>query len=181
MRSSPAERTYQDADTVRAWYEVRLYNSPQALRPFPASTPLVGIIETMVSVHRTIRWLVTTGLIGSLACAGLVSQRTVMAEIGTRAAVPAQPVTCCCGTENGRCCGMGCCMNRQSPAKDSPPCPNRQDTRGGRNNLQVVSLSQQLCSAGGETRVSRFAHLEADVRCPLSESSLQAKHVRIDA
>ena len=97
-------------------------------------------------------------LIVSLGFTGLLPQMTVGAASGVRAAVPEQPTKCCCGTEDGRCCGMGCCIAQQPPAKESCPYPNRKDTRDGQNNLQARTLAQKLFSDDGEKPGSRFGH-----------------------
>jgi len=129
---------------------------------------------------RTIRWSVTTGLIVGLAVAGLVPQTMGWAERDTRVAVSQRPTQCCCGTEDGRCCGMGCCMARQAPAKERCPCPNPKDSRDGQNNPLALALAKALLGDAGDTLRSRFAHPESEIASAI-ENSLQAKHIRIDA
>jgi hypothetical protein len=129
---------------------------------------------------RIIRNSVTAGLIVGLAVAGLVPQTMGWAERDTRIAVSQQATKCCCGTEEGRCCGMGCCSAQQAPAKERCPCPNPKDSRDGHNNPLALALAKALLSDAGGTPRLRFAHPESQLDSAI-EHSLQAKHIRIDA
>lgn len=131
--------------------------------------------------YRPTRCLITAGLIVSLGLTGLFPQMMVWAE--TRPLVAARPraTECCCGTADGRCCGMGCCMARQPPAKERCPCPNPKDTRDGQNILLALALAKAHLSDGGGPCGSHFGQPETgSIRSPV-DSTLQAKRVRIDA
>ncbi|REJ65696.1 MAG: hypothetical protein DWQ31_17310 [Planctomycetota bacterium] len=133
------------------------------------------------SIYRTTRWLVTASLIVSLGLAGLFPQMMVLTERGMRLSVSPSPTKCCCGTEDGRCCGMGCCLARQSPAKEQCPCPNPKNSRDGQNNPLAVALAKALLDEGDEAGRAGTGRPESDLAGSLAPSTLQAKHVRIDA
>jgi len=139
----------------------------------------------MRSIDRTTRSLVTASLIASLGLAGLFPQMMVSAQMaasakrGARVDVTQKPAKCCCGTEDGRCCGMGCCLARQAPPKEPSPCPTPTDTRDGQGNLLAPAAKALL--ATGPTGGSGSGFPERPWRVSLAESTLQAEHVRIDA
>lgn len=135
----------------------------------------------MRSVYHTTRRLVTASLIFSLSLAGFFPQMMVLAEGGTRVSVSQSPVKCCCGTEDGRCCGMGCCLARQAPAKEQCPCPNPKNSRDGHNNPLAVALAKAMLGESDEVGGASNRRPECDLVRSLAPSSLQAKHVRIDA
>lgn len=134
----------------------------------------------MRSAYRTTRWLAVSSLTISLGLAGLFPQMVVWADSARRASAHQQPTKCCCGTEDGHCCGMGCCMARQAPAKERCPCPNPQDTRDGQNNPLALAFAKALLGDAGDTSRSGFTHPESENRLA-PDASLQAQHVRIDA
>lgn len=130
--------------------------------------------------YHTTRWLVTTSLIVSLGLAGLFPQMMVLAESGTRGASPQSSAKCCCGTEDARCCGTGCCVARQAPAKERCPSPNPKDTREGQNNPLSLAFAKDLI---GNSEIGGLGFRDPGnriIRSPAA-STLQAKHVRIDA
>lgn len=140
-----------------------------------------AIIDMMRTLYRTTRWLVTTSLIVSLGLTGLFPQMMVLAESGMRVKVAQGPTKCCCGTKDGSCCGTGCCMARHAPAKERFPCPNPKNTRDGQNNPLALAFAKALLGGNGEIGGLDFRHPENRVIRSPAESSLQAKHVRIDA
>lgn len=135
----------------------------------------------MRSICRTTRWLITASLIVNLGLAGLFPRMMALADSGAHVEVAQKPTKCCCGTEDGRCCGMGCCMARQVPPKERCPSPNPKDSRDGQSNLLGWAAAKALLGAGGELGGSRFGPPESQVNFSLAESTLQAKHARIDA
>ncbi len=134
----------------------------------------------MFSIQYTARWLVASSLIASLGLSGLFPQMIVWAESGSRV-VAQQAMECCCGTEDGRCCGMGCCISRQGPTSEPCPCPFPKDSRNGQNGPMALALVKALFDDGGEESGSRLGRRETGLDRSLSESTLQTKHVRIDA
>lgn len=82
----------------------------------------------MFYFSRTIRSLVVAGLIFSLGVA--VLSPSFMARAVGESAVSADSspaTTCCCGTKDGKCCGMACCGVR-APKQQRTPVP-REDCR----------------------------------------------------
>ncbi len=132
-----------------------------------------------IAFHIT-RWLVAASLIANLGLLGLFPQMTAWVEGGSRAVIAEQRTKCCCGTDDGRCCGLGCCVSRPAPAKAPCPCPQQKDTRDGQNGPLVLAFAQTLCGAGGETSRSRVGQPPNRVDRSLAGSSLQARHVRLD-
>jgi len=135
----------------------------------------------MRNIHQKTRWLVITSLTFSLALAGLFPQLTVLADTVARASNSLSPTSCCCGTQDGRCCGMGCCLLRQTPANERPPSPNPQDSQNGQNNLLAVTLAKALFGTSGESAGGGNHRPENERIRWLPPFSLQAQHVRIDA
>lgn len=151
---------------------------------FASSLPDVlpnAILDKMHTLHHTTRLLVTTSLIVSLGLAGLFPQMIVLAESGTHVGSPLPSGKCCCGTKDGRCCGMGCCMARQAPAKERCPCPNPKDSRDGQNNPFALAFVKALLGGNCEIGGLGFRDPENRILRSLAVCSLQSKHIRIDA
>ncbi len=128
----------------------------------------------------TSRYSVTISLFISLTPAGLFPQLMVWVE-GTSAAVAAQNRTCCCGTETGFCCGLGCCTARAPSSGKIPyPCPSRDSNRDGRICPLAMVAATDLASVGDGQRSLR-GHLASNNDFTLADTTLQARHVRIDA
>ena len=140
----------------------------------------------MFRTCRTTRWLVTASLIVSLGLTGLFPRMIVRADQGVRVSSQEQPTQekpakCCCGTKDGRCCGMGCCVDRQSPSKEPCPFPNKRENRDGRSNPFAMAAAKALFECGNAGRGSLFGCPFSNVDRSRADSSLQARHVRIDA
>ncbi|MDA1016649.1 MAG: hypothetical protein O3A00_19600 [Planctomycetota bacterium] len=78
----------------------------------------------MFHSSRTIRSLVVAGLIFSL-CLAMVSPTFLGAVSGegTVAVDDSATMTCCCGTKDGKCCGMACC-GVDAPKQQRTPVPH---------------------------------------------------------
>jgi hypothetical protein len=76
---------------------------------------------------------------------------------------------------------MGCCLARQAPAKEQCPCPSPKNSRDGQNNPLAVALAKALLDEGDEAGRVGTGRPASDLAGSLAPSSLQAKHVRIDA
>lgn len=79
----------------------------------------------MLHVSRTMRSLIVAGLILSLGVVG--GSPALMATASGEAAFAADNAsahTCCCGTKDGRCCGMACC-GTQAPKQQRTPAPQK--------------------------------------------------------
>ena len=130
--------------------------------------------------HPTSRWLITASLIVSLGVTGLFPQMIVWADSGTHASA-LQSTNCCCGTEDGRCCGMGCCVAREAPAKEPSPCPAKDDNGRGRTHPLAIGFAKAIIGSGDDASVALIGRPSSDADRSLAESSLQSKHVRLDA
>jgi len=76
---------------------------------------------------------------------------------------------------------MGCCAARApSPEKGPGPSPSRDDNRDGRLNPLAMLAAKDLTS-GGSGQGSLFGRFASDGDRSLADTTLQAKHVRIDA
>lgn len=127
------------------------------------------------------RWVAVASLIVSLSLMGLFPRVIVHADGGPVVAAALPATKCCCGTEDGRCCGMGCCAARQAPAKEQPPVPNQRDDRDGRTNPFALAFANSLIPFTTAHDDLHFRRLSLDVARSLAESSLQTQHIRINA
>lgn len=89
-----------------------------------------------------IRAFVVTGLICSLVATGIapvwLSPSSAERGIGNLACKR----TCCCGTVDGRCCGMACCkVAPPEKEQETPSVPHPRDDRAG---SLYVTQSEQL-------------------------------------
>ncbi len=92
-------------------------------------------------------------------------------------AVPKTPrKACCCGTEDGRCCGMGCCM-RQSPNQVPPNPPLR--TGGPKNEAQFIALANAIAGSTVIGAGERRGGTPPVLAGTLAAATLQSQHVRI--
>ena len=124
---------------------------------------------------RTTRWLITASLMVSLGLTGLTPQMMVWAESGTVVS-DAQESNCCCGTETGFCCGMACCAVR-APT----PVPANDDNHDGRTCPLAIAFANAMLGSDNNGHGALFGRPSSNADRSLAESSLQAKHVRIDA
>lgn len=136
--------------------------------------------DVMRSVYRTIRWLIMASLAFCFGLAGFFPQMMVLAESGVRVSVPPSPTTCCYRTEDGRCCGKGCCVARQPPAKEQCPTPNPNNLRDGQNNPLAMALANAVLGESDEVGSAGNRHPRSHLVRSFVPSSLQAKHVRIE-
>ena len=76
---------------------------------------------------------------------------------------------------------MGCCAVRApSPEKEPCPCPSKDGNRDGRINPLAMLAAKDL-AGGGNGQGSLFGRFVSDTDRFLAATTLQAKHVRIDA
>ena len=131
----------------------------------------------MASVRKPIRRLLVVGLIISMAASGLyppLVARVVTAETASGARSD-EGTTCCCGTKDGRCCGMACC---HAPARERESQTGDTETAKPRPNpLALSDQSDSLGIARGDVggRLRAVAYYSRVTGFP----SLQAQHVRI--
>jgi hypothetical protein len=103
---------------------------------------------------------------------------TPVAKSASPAARIAKTHSCCCGTEDGACCGMACCMRQQS--KQLPTTPLSRGS-AGLDGLQSVILYLHLSACGIDaTECIRFSQsCHVDFCGALAAATLQSQHVRI--
>ncbi|MCA9091217.1 MAG: hypothetical protein KDA90_21585 [Planctomycetaceae bacterium] len=77
------------------------------------------------------RCLIVAALIFSVGFAQCTAAPVVTAAVGTIAQASQPAKKCCCGTADGKCCGMGCCVARQAPGPEQTPLRNERDSRDG--------------------------------------------------
>jgi hypothetical protein len=131
---------------------------------------------------RTSRRLIACLLVSSLSVASfaapvLAAPATASAnqESTNQALGPAAPHKCCCGTPDGRCCGMGCCM-KQAPK----PAPAETPARPSQSDHEQLVLSL----AAASVVIATGCHLWSAGEFILSDDAtsvftLQSQHVRI--
>ena len=105
-----------------------------------------------------------------------------MADGGRRFSPHRQaPKVCCCGTSDGRCCGMACCgMERPKPASPKPAKGQDELPRpeGDGNRLVLAIQANGPCARGG-THGRRLDALANCICASHLEQTLQAEHVRL--
>lgn len=69
-------------------------------------------------------------------------------------------------------------MRAPSPAQEPVPAPAKDDNRDGQCTL---AIAKTMTGSGGDGHGTLFGRPFSDANRSLAESSLQAKHVRIDA
>lgn len=132
----------------------------------------------MNTVRSTFRFLITASL---LLCLGTLSvSPRVMVGQALGATVSASTgggeKRCCCGTEDGRCCGMACCQTIPNPQeKQGPEAPRSLEDRGQPFGLPTIADAALL----GRDAASIRERLCNDPACS-SGSSLIALSIRLN-
>ena len=137
----------------------------------------------MYQPDRQIRaWIVlvlvlSTSMVGVCAPSALCSTaKRVVESVDSQPTNLPQQAACCCGTEDARCCGTGCCL-QQSP----DPIPTNPPLRSGseRHELRLIAIAAAvnggLAGSGESASYAAFQHL----RGLLAPATLQSQHVRI--
>jgi hypothetical protein len=89
----------------------------------------------------------------------------------------AKPVRfkCCCGTEDGRCCGMACCMRGQSDQVPlNPPMRTTVEKTAGQAMALLVAAAIDSPTCDGHLHRAAASNFYG-----LLAASLQSQHVRI--
>ena len=77
---------------------------------------------------------------------------------------------------------MACCAVRApSPTKEPIPAPAKDDNRDSQTCPLAIAFAKAMLDPGGSGLGAFFGRRSSDADRSLAESSLQAKHVRIDA
>ena len=141
------------------------------------SSPHLAVYSrVMYSQPKPIRVLVVALLVMSTSVAAVctpVSAQSV--QSGMARAKPSQK-TCCCGTEDGKCCGMGCCMRQPSNQVPTNP-PLRTGTEKESSQVLAVLMANfgSALTDGGQFHRA----VPSDFHGPLAAGTLQSQHVRI--
>jgi len=142
---------------------------------------MTAIINMMRSVSRTTRWLVTASLVVSLGFTGLFPPALALGGSSARSVVAENSTKCCCGTADGSCCGMGCCLaRRQTPPKEPVPAPQNKDCQDGQGNTTLAILAGKLLLQDLNDQ-SKFGGWDSEHAAILQDRSLVGQHVRLDA
>ena len=87
--------------------------------------------DSMNTVRCTFRCLITAGLLLSLSTVSLFPRIMVGEALGSTVSAGTGEKHCCCGTKDGRCCGMGCCQASPNPEENqAPAAPKPSEDRG---------------------------------------------------
>ena len=124
---------------------------------------------------KTLRVLLVALLAVSTSAAAVCSP--VSAQALTSAKSPTKPARtkCCCGTEDGRCCGMACCMRRPSEQVPvNPPMRPGVEKAGP----QAMALLVATCSDFQVGDGSLHSAAQSEFRGLLA-ATLQSQHIRI--
>lgn len=123
-----------------------------------------------------LRLLLIASLMLSLSMAGVYPQ--LMARSGRTTVDGACPSSqvCCCGTKDGRCCGMACCQRAIPKPDKAPASPNRTVERGPP--LALVAIDEMF---GESTTMGawRYAMLSSH-NASQGSISLVASSVRLN-
>jgi len=113
-------------------------------------------------------------LIVSLSLSGLCIS-PAMARPAVRSK-PVQTRHCCCGTKDGRCCGMACCVKHATRDTGSAPLGKTESSERELTTLAVLRLAADRFHLGGEVTASLISAFSwGDSFTP----TLQLAHVRI--
>jgi len=134
----------------------------------------------MLRPPHTIRWLFTAVLAVSTSIAAFVPLWAESTPVTARPSAEASATTCCCETQSGDCCGMGCCSAKNAPVPKRNPSPTPDDGVNSRIGALALVWSQVSVPAkllGGCAWHRSGVVLDRSQ----SEATLQAQHVRLDA
>jgi len=129
----------------------------------------------MIHLPRAIRIVIVAVLIFSTSTVAICSP-VVAREAAPRKAAASTTATCCCGTKDGKCCGMGCCMRKQSNQVPTDP-PVRADRL--KDASQPLGLVVVACDLNQIGHGSSNADPAIYFCGALAAGTLQSQHVRI--
>lgn len=116
----------------------------------------------------------------STSVAAFVPLWAESALVTVRPTAEASATTCCCGTQSGDCCGMGCCSAKNAPVPERSPTPAPDD--GANTRIGTLGLVWSQMSVPAELLGGRAWHRTGvALNRSQSEATLQAQHVRLDA
>lgn len=85
----------------------------------------------MKTARSTFRFLITASLLLSLSTLSLFPRGMVGRALGSTVSASAGAKHCCCGTKDGRCCGMACCQTPSNPQERQAPAVPRPSEDSG--------------------------------------------------
>jgi len=129
----------------------------------------------MNTVRITVQWIITASLLLSLSMAS-VYPRLMASDDRVAVVAPNQDqIVCCCGTEDGRCCGMACCQMPNPKEDQSPASPSQSQVRG--QPLGFVSAAESTLHDLG---AAWFSHVAFRDSATTSSHSLTALGIRLN-
>jgi len=93
--------------------------------------------DVMNTVRSTFRYLITASLLLSLSATSLYPRLMAGEALGATVEANHGKRVCCCGTEDGRCCGKACCQLPNPKEDKAPTSPKPSHDRG-----QPLGLAQ---------------------------------------
>lgn len=130
----------------------------------------------MSTVRSTLRFLITASLLLCLSTLSVFPRVMVGQALGATVSdsAGASEKHCCCGTEDGRCCGMACCQTSPNPQeKQGPEAPRSSEDRGQPFGLPTIADADAAL-------LGRDAASICDHPACLSGSSLIALSIRLN-
>lgn len=132
------------------------------------------IIQTMNTVRTTVRWIVSSSLLLSLSMVSLYPRLMAADDRAAATATNGDQKVCCCGTEEGRCCGRACCQMPNPKDDKVPASPNPSESRGQMLGFVVADLTLSGQSA------ARFNHASFGDSATSRSPSLVALGIRLN-
>jgi hypothetical protein len=129
----------------------------------------------MNTVRTTVRWIITASLLLSLSLASVYPRLTASDDVAVVVAANQDQLVCCCGTEDGRCCGMACCQMPNPKEGKAPASPNQSEVRGQPLGF-VLAAEPTLHDLGA----ARFRHVAFRGSAITSSPSLMALGIRLN-
>lgn len=129
----------------------------------------------MNNVRTRVRWIITGSLLLSLSMMSLYPR--LMSSGGRKvvAATKQAPKACCCGTENGRCCGTACCQVPNQKHENTPASPKPSEDRA--QPLGLVPTPDALLDSSSTAALRRDMGRNAAIAI---SSSLIAMSIRLN-
>jgi hypothetical protein len=140
--------------------------------------PCSGLCRKTIAMPRTpkpIRALIVALLAVSTSMAAVCTPVSAMAPQSAISLVESSRPTCCCGTEDAKCCGTACCMQPAGQVPNNPPVRARTD----KENSQVLTLLMATCGVALAVGNDFAKAAQSDFCGSLTAPTLQSQHVRI--
>lgn len=129
----------------------------------------------MNTVRSTFRWIITASLLLSLSMTSLYPRVMAGGEGTVAASADQGQKVCCCGTEDGRCCGMACCQMPNPKQDNTPASPKPSEDRG-----QPFGLMLAADAPLDGSNAATFRHDLARNAAVIGSTSLIALSIRLN-